>query len=377
MRLLFVCLVICLLSCSTAIDKNNTLPVLSPTDYSSKHVELSDIIDTVKYIQLDNSMVLAGFGNVFYTERYIFGSSKYGILMYDSLGRFLRQIGSVGEGPEEHHRYYYKMAVDEVNEVVYVFMRPDILLSYSFAGDFLNRVHVQFPENMKGFYPSSIRVQNDLIFFYESQCYYTVNNKPIYWVAIKKDGSLAKYKTGSRDKLERGDEGVLYPIYCTNLDDSTMFYWNLYNDTVFHVRPFHEEATYLWKKGKFRLLETDSLRDPPEGRIRCLRIIETKAFLLLSWDYMARKVGIFYLFYDKKTGITYRLEDDMIYDKRADMSLRFNGFDYLRIGEHDYLLSQTKSYEVANIPNAIPWGIDSDDLEGNPVLVLIRLKDEL
>ncbi len=368
---------ILLLSCSTATDKNNTLPILSPTDYSSKNVELSDIIDTVKYIQLDNSMVLAGLGDVFCTERYIFGSSKYGILMYDSLGRFLRQIGSVGEGPEEHHRYYYKMTVDEVNEVVYVFMSPDILLSYSFAGDFLNRVHAQFPGDIKGFFPCSMRVQNDLIFFYASQCHYTVNNKPLYWVAIRKDGSLAKYKTGSLDKQKKGDEGVLYVTYYTHSDDSTMLYWNLYNDTVFHVRPSREEAAYLWKKGKYRFLETDSFNDLPDDRMRCSRIIETKAFLLLTWNYMVRGARTFYLLYDKKAGITYRLNDDMIYDKRADMSLRFNGFDYLRIGEHDYLLSQTKSYEVANIPNAIPWGIDSDDLEGNPVLVLIRLKDEL
>ncbi|WP_291530343.1 6-bladed beta-propeller [Bacteroides sp. UBA939] len=366
---------ILLLSCSTITDKNNTLPVLSPTDYSSKHVELSDIIDTVKYIQMDNSIVLAGLGDVFCTERYIFGTPKNGILMYDSAGRFLRQIGSIGEGPEEHHRYYYKMTVDEVNEVVYVFMSPDILLSYSFAGDFLNRIHVQFPE--KEFYPCYMRVQNDLIFFYESQCRYTVNNKSLYWVAIRKDGSLAKYKTGSRDKQKKGDEGVLYVTYYTHSDDSTMLYWNLYNDTIFHVRPSQEEAAYLWKKGKFRLLETDSFNDLPDDRMRCSTIIETKAFLFLSWVYMARKASGFYLLYNKKTGITYRLKDDMVYDKRANMSLRFGGFDYLRIGEHDYLLTKTKSNEVADIPNAIPWGIDPDDLEGNPVLVLIRLKDDI
>lgn len=360
-------------SCSTATKKGKTLPILNPMDCSLMNMEFSDIIDTVKYIQLDDSMILAGLGNVHVTERCILGTSRYGILMYDLTGRFLRQIGRIGDGPEDYSRYY-KMTVDKQNEVVYVFMSPDILLSYSFAGDFLNRIHVQLPENVKEYSPSSIRVHNDLLFFYYSENQGRIDHKPVYWIAIRKNGRIVKCRRGYHDK--KRDEGVIYFTYCTNSDDSTMIYWNLYNDTIFHVGPSKEEAVYLWGKGEFRLLETDSLGNLSADRMLCSRIIETKAFLLLSWSYMTRNASTFYIFYDKKKGKAYRLKDNMIYDKRAAMSLRYNVFDYLRIGEHDYILTQTNSSDVVGIPNATPWGIDLDDLEGNPVLVLIRLKDE-
>lgn len=373
MKLLLVFFFILFFSCSPAINKKESLSVLNPMDCSSEIMEFSDIIDTVKYIQLDDSITLAGLGNVYVTENFILGTSRDGILMYDLTGHFLRRIGRIGDGPEDYLRYY-KMTVDKQNEVVYVFLEPDILLSYSFTGDFLNRIHVQLPEDVREYSPSSIRVQNDLLFFYYSENQGAVCRKPVYWAAIKKDGRLAKCRSGYHDKLKK-DEGVIYFTYCTNLDDSTMIYWNLYNDTIFHVGPSQEEAAYLWGKGKFRLLETDSLGNLSADRILCSSIIETKAFMFLSWNYMTRKASTFYILYDKRKGISYRLKNNMIYDKRATMSLRYNVFNYLRVGEHDYILTQAKSAEVADIPDATPWGIDPDDLEGNPVLVLIRLKE--
>lgn len=42
----------------------------------------------------------------------------------------------------------------------------------------------------------------------------------------------------------------------------------------------------------------------------------------------------------------------------------------------EYILFEMKSKDLYNIPGALRWGIDENDEEGNPVLVLIRLKDE-
>ena len=58
------------------------------------------------------------------------------------------------------------------------------------------------------------------------------------------------------------------------------------------------------------------------------------------------------------------------------MSLWGRELQYDVIDRREYLLTQVQTVDLMNISELLPWGIDQDDLEGNPVLVLIRLKDE-
>ena len=66
----------------------------------------------------------------------------------------------------------------------------------------------------------------------------------------------------------------------------------------------------------------------------------------------------------------------MVYDKRGDLSMRYLRMSYVKLKGREYIVTQAKTYKVENIPGALHRKLDADDLEGNPVLVLIRLKDE-
>lgn len=65
----------------------------------------------------------------------------------------------------------------------------------------------------------------------------------------------------------------------------------------------------------------------------------------------------------------------MIYDERGNLSARYLRMSYAKLRGREYLVIQTKAYRVENIPGALHRKLDADDLEGNPVLVLIRLKE--
>ena len=56
--------------------------------------------------------------------------------------------------------------------------------------------------------------------------------------------------------------------------------------------------------------------------------------------------------------------------------MRYLRMSYVKLKGREYIVTQTKAYKVENIPGALHRKLDADDLEGNPVLVLIRLKDE-
>ncbi len=144
-RIQFLIILLFLLSCSS-VDRKKGLQILSPHSASST-IDLMDIVDTVMYVQFDDSILLSGIGNLVLTDSFIIGTTnKYGILKFDSEGYFLNTIGSIGQGPEEYQSGNYNMAVDAMNGIVYAFMYPDILLSYSLTGEFLQRVHLQMPE---------------------------------------------------------------------------------------------------------------------------------------------------------------------------------------------------------------------------------------
>ncbi|WP_291530346.1 6-bladed beta-propeller [Bacteroides sp. UBA939] len=358
------------------MNKKEGLPVFFPFDASST-IDLVDVIDTVMYVQFDDSILLSGIGNLNLTDSFIIGTNKkYGILRFDLKGRFLNTIGSVGQGPEEYQSGNYNMAVDAVNGIVYAFMYPDILLSYSLTGEFLQRVHLQMPEKESGMYcPDIFQVQNGLLYFYYMNSG-AVGEKPLYWMVMNNDGTFVKCRRGPESRTSFY-EGVLLVNNYTSVDDSTMIYWDNFNDTIFHVTPSSERAAYLFDKGDFRLQETDNLSSIPEERIRCSRIIDTKKFLLLTWVPEITGKEVYCNLYDKHTGITYKLRNDMIYDKHGDLSVRNMWMSYARLKGREYLVALTKAYKVENIPGALHQKLDADDLEGNPVLVLIRLKDDI
>lgn len=193
---------------------------------------------------------------------------------------------------------------------------------------------------------------------------------------MTKDGQLVEFRRGYKDKIV-DEKGMFYFDYFTNVDDSTEIYWDYYNDTIFHVQPTQAKAAYLLGQGDFRLRETDDLSDPPQERMKCNGIIDTDKFLLLKWSFMKHNTGdSYYNLYDKKTGKTYRLQKDMIYDKRGfELSIRYSNVTYTRINGREYILTQTRSFNVEKIPGALHQSLGVDDLEGNPVIVMMRLKE--
>lgn len=126
------------------------MPVIIPDEFSAKSKNILDCVDTVMYVQLDNSILIPKIIKSFWLDSCIIVHSYEGILRYDEKGRFMYKIGDVGEGPEEYPRNLYYVTVDKVEQVVYVYLIfQEELLSYSFSGKFLNRVPVQIPANLK------------------------------------------------------------------------------------------------------------------------------------------------------------------------------------------------------------------------------------
>lgn len=376
MKILIVLLIASLFSCSDH-HKHSELLVIDLDNIPTKPLDISTIADSIAYIQLDNSFVLPGFTQLHWADSCFFANTREGVLKYDTKGHFLCKIGDIGDGPKEYPRYYYRFMMDKANQVIYIYSYIHAeLLSYSFAGEFITGVNVRLPDDIKKRHPSFAYLQGDLIYFYYNNNCGAVGNKPLYWVSIKKDGALNECYYGTKRVAER-DDGI-YGISYSAMNDSTVTFFDLFEDTIYHVSPLQTHPAYLWGKGNFRLTEEDPFYAPPRERRICSHFFDTRNFFLFHVSNLNRMPDHvdYFVFYNKKRGLFSKLQkEDLRFDKRIDTPLLPQSIAL--INGREYFICMTNTAALLNIPEAIPWGMDADDTEGNPVVVLIRLKEQL
>lgn len=374
MKLYLLFFTICLLTCSDDGKRSDMLVInLDEIYYSS--IDISAMADTVSYIQLDDSFLLPGIAQLYWADSCFFANTREGVLKYDTNGRFLCKIGEIGDGPKEYQRYFYQCILDKNNKEIYIHSYSNTkLLCYSFSGEFIWSAQVVLPDDIKGFIPSFAYMQGDLIYFYYDNNTGVPGEQPLYWVSIKKDGTFVKSYKGSKKVIDR--ESGIYGIFHVAMNDSTVVWHDLFADTIYHVTPRHAHHAYLWGQGNFRLTEEDPFAMLPVERRICTRFFDTKNFIMfqvLNYNPWPDNVNDF-VFYDKRSGAYSKVKlNNLLFDKRIDSPLFPNSL--IHIDGREYFLCKTNTAALLNMPEAIPWGMDADDPEGNPVVALIRLKE--
>lgn len=374
MKLYLLFFTICLLSCSDD-GKRSDMLVINLDEIYYNSIDISAMADTVSYIQLDDSFVLPGIAQLYWADSCFFADTREGVLKYNTNGRFLCKIGEIGDGPKEYPRYYYKCILDKNNKEIYIYSYSKTkLLCYSFSGEFMWSAQVVLPDDIKGYIPSFAYMQGDLIYFYYDNNTGLPGELPLYWVSIKKDGTFVKSYKGCKKITDR--ESGIYGIFHVAMDDSTVVWHDLFADTIYHVTPHHARPAYLWGQGHFRLTEEDPFAMLPVERRICTRFFDTKNFIMfqvLNYNPWSDNVNDF-VFYDKRSGAYSKVKlNDLLFDIRIDSPLFPNSL--IHIDGREYFICKTNTAALLNMPEAIPWGIDADDPDGNPVVALIRLKE--
>ena len=336
------------------------------------------IVDTIFYVQIDDSVLIPSLGGDYHciTDNYLFFNTKQGLLKYDWNGKFLQKIGEIGEGPKEYCQYP-NIAVDNDNCCLFVYSRPKTILVYSFDGILLNRYHIDMPED--GNYPKHLYYYDGCLYFF-----YTNglggdrdNYKPLFWVIATTNGTILSIRRASQKKVRQISYKLYNNLSANQTYSDSFIFWDLFNDTIFYVNSEKVNTAYLWKKDNYRVRESDydSLGNE---RLFSLNLFDTKRFLWIFWtsmdvsDLSKKSMTL----YDRKTKQIYRFDNLYISEKNSNVRLPINLSTYMQYKGREYILFEMKSKDLYNIPGALRWGIDENDEEGNPVLVLIRLKDE-
>lgn len=130
---------------------------LKPEDFESetKDLLLSSLIENISVVKLDNEnkeALLNGRSFPYITESYIgMNSDDLPYKLYDkATGKFLRNIGNIGQGPAEYP-FISDAVIDEKNDRIYITcsqMKHGIL-EYNIHGDFLGKIDISFINDRK------------------------------------------------------------------------------------------------------------------------------------------------------------------------------------------------------------------------------------
>jgi len=78
------------------------------------------------------------------SERYVMVANLGRVLVFDKDGKFVRTIGRRGQGPGEFSNIR-NIAIDEVNERLFILASPSKIIIYTFCGVFLNEIVQPIP----------------------------------------------------------------------------------------------------------------------------------------------------------------------------------------------------------------------------------------
>lgn len=162
--LLLICIFIA--GCrQNSMDKRNDIPVVEVIQNLGKYhaLPLSEFVSELEYIPLEtNNNCLLAEGNIdlIVTSMHIFVRGEKYCYVFDRNGRFLSQIGSIGQGPGEYS-HLTGFSVDEKKQSLYL-KSFRTLLEYSWDGVF--RQSINLPEDIHEDTPNDIFFVRDNLF---------------------------------------------------------------------------------------------------------------------------------------------------------------------------------------------------------------------
>lgn len=192
--ILFVCAALTLLAAcksspkETAKQDDNAFIVLSEDEVSGKKtVKLSELTEDFRIIRFDNrDEALFKLNLPHFSDNYIciYQGAQKVVKLFDKDGKFICDVGAVGQGPEEYF-FIYDAAIDEKNGFIYI-------------APFANNNKIQ-KYDLKGAYAGTITLKGDI-------------NKGR--LSVQPDGTLAMVQLCFHDN--GGDHtGALIPLDST------------------------------------------------------------------------------------------------------------------------------------------------------------------
>lgn len=241
MKNTYLLLILCfLLSCSSKQQKLSVLDFEQAIS-NPENISFEDYIKDVKYVALETTdkSLVSGIGRCVITKENIFISNYDKLCSFTKSGKFIRQIGSPGRGPEEF-QFLMDISFDYTENQICI-CDEGLIVRYTADGEFVSRRKIlglgvlpTFKINSKGNYYCK-RAHGP--------------NESIALDVYDKDFNLLK---SFKNSIVRKSGGRYQPFI--SMHNDAVYYNSYVNDTIFSVDAnLNKKANWLIDYGKYKV----------------------------------------------------------------------------------------------------------------------------
>lgn len=395
-----ISLILLLISCSgkqNEVNELTTIDVVSAFE-NMQDSHLSMFVDSVVYVQLESSEksliniqpMIELTEDFIVVRNWVRGEPPLLLVFERKTGKFLREIGKRGNGPDEYSSVPESF-FNQTQKTIYTLDVNDKILTYNLQGEIKNsfKIPEQFQADVEGF-PGTL----SSVSFYT----YLDSNTFVSYVQNYTGNEKKKIILYSMDTIikifpnylswERTPSrtiNVVTPVFYHF--DNRLFFMEPFNDTLFEVKNNEMNPRFVFSLGKYGI----------PYALQNEYITSGKFINAMSVNYITEnKDFLFFTFYkDRKSFLSY-------YDKRK-KSLNvckergsnpssiiddINGFmpiTKFHINERNELINYFDAISIRkwidanpdksrSLTNKYPWLKDFDE-SGNPVILIAKCKN--
>ena len=218
-------ILLCLTGCGSPGEGNSVRHMedayhidIEATIDKKSDLKLSAIAENVDYISLETTenCLIRNILKVYCTENFIFVSDENGLYQFDSSGKFIRQIGSLGLGPGEHSSIMNFVVNEKANMIIVHGQSSTI--QYDLAGNFV--------KNLGRLPGQKFEVLNQEIVFYRPNSI----ESPVNLVVTSLEFKPIREFYNKNPKPKTNTVFTSAPLY---ISDNRIFFKEHFNDTLF------------------------------------------------------------------------------------------------------------------------------------------------
>jgi len=352
-------------------------------------LKLSDIVENMEYIPLETNTenLISNVDDIKFTEEFIFvkNINPSSLYIFKRSGKFVRQIGHKGHGPNEYNILSGFCIQDQNNNIYLYTTSPSKLLIYNFDGSILKKFDCPSFQSQPFF---------DMEFFCTDKFIMMLSNyhgdtKFSYKIFNSKN-ELLKEAIEPIQFLTRGYSNNKFEFSYYTYKNWMYVKENLLNDTLYRVTKTNGfQPTYIFQSGKYECpveFRQNFIQFAQKKELKYIlirEVFECKQYLLYSYSFNRE---LFMNYYDKllKKAFTFnseRIPNDFdggpdfypIYQKNNEMIGIISSIDLIgKVFSDDFKSSTPKYPEKKKELERLVNNLDEND---NPVLMLVKLKE--
>jgi len=199
LRFFVILFLIGLLSCNSSVGKKNYGDTILRIELCSQnnninYLHASELVSDIEYVALETSAqcLINGYPDVDVSDNYILTYGDSNCLLFSRQGKFIRQIGSKGQGPGEYTGSITMVRIDEKSGMVYIASLYELLV-FRMNGEFVKKLNLREfikSNNISTYPPKNITYWKDGLFCATIDL--NTGNEPYRFVVFSLDGNVVK-----------------------------------------------------------------------------------------------------------------------------------------------------------------------------------------